>query len=93
MLTWGSGEVYAQTYVVRERAVRVLRSRKGAEAAGFLFSGCVERCAVDRLQLYLEDSVCKANGCHRLKMPLEERDQRAPRLQAGLRNSVPAIGS
>ena len=70
-----------------------MRDRKRAEAAGFLLSGWVDRCAVGRLQLYLEDSVCKTNRCYRLKMPLEERDQRAPRLQAGHRNSVPAIGS
>lgn len=50
-------------------------------------------CAVNRLQLYLGDSLRKNNWCHRLKMPLEERDQRAPRLRAGHRYSAAAIGS
>lgn len=90
------GQLCPQKYGgVKERAMRVSwgKREKKAEAAGFLFSDWVERCAVDRLQLYLEDSVCKVNWYYRLKMPLEERSQRAPRLQAGHRNSAAAIGS
>lgn len=89
MLTWGSGEVclgiFGRNRCECEKARR--------DAAGFLFPPWAECCAVDRLQLYLEDSLRKNNWCYRLKMPLEECAQRAPRLRAGYPYSAPVIGS
>lgn len=77
--------------VAQECELRMQETR--ADAAGFLFSALVEGCAVYRLQLYLGDSLRKSNWCYRLKMPLEECDQRAPRLRAGYAYSAAAIGS
>ena len=65
-----------------ERELRMQETE--AAAAGFLFCSLVEGCAVDRLQLYLGDSLRKSDWCYRLKMPLEERDQRAPSADCGL---------
>lgn len=70
-----------------EGAKRICEEEQRAESrcdlAAFLFGRWVERCAVDRLQLYLGDSVCKSHWDYRLKMPLEERDQRDASVASG----------